>query len=281
MKLKALLKTVSTGVLLGSAVNASAAVISFSNVAALDGSGLTSEFIDPTNASSGQGASGFNGYFIETFDLGTAMAGFSRIGSPGAFIDQGYNGTPAADCGLNSLNAGIEIDTSINGFQISSASGTGRAAPANDNTCFGYTPASGQGVSVTNPAWLEIDYINFLTNGAKIDYLGFYWGSIDTWNDFVFYDDDDNVLLTITGSSLLANCSPGSQSSACSNRYVNIDFEQNEAFSKFRVISTAVAGEFDNIVVGLNTRSVSEPATVMVLGMGLIGLAVRRRRFFN
>lgn len=281
MKLKALLKTVSTGVLLGSAVNASAAVINFSNVVALDSSGLTSEFIDPTDALSGLGPSGFNGYFIETFDLSTAMAGFSRINSPGAFIDQGYNGTPAVDCGLNSLNAGIEIDTSTNGFQISSASGSGRAAPANDNTCFGYTPASGQGVSVNNPAWLEIDYSNFLTNGAKIDYLGFYWGSIDTYNDFVFYDNADNVLLTITGSSLLANCSPGSQSSACSNRYVNIDFDQIEAFSKFRVTSTGVAGEFDNIVVGLNTRSVSEPATVMVLGMGLIGLAVRRRRFFN
>lgn len=281
MKLKTLLKTALTGALLGSTVNASAAIIYYSNVDADDGSGLTSEFIDPTDAANGQGASGFNGYFIETFDLDTAMAGFSRISSSGAFIDEGFNGTPAVDCGLNSLNANISINTSTNGFEISSASGSGRAAPANDNTCFGYTPASGQGVSVNNPAWLEIDYGTFLANGAKIDYLGFYWGSIDAYNDFEFYDSAGNVLLTITGASLLDNCLAGNQSLPCSNRYVNIDFDQSEAFSKFRVTSTGVAGEFDNIVVGLNTRSVSEPATVMVLGMGLIGLAVRRRRLFN
>merc|ERR1711879_911455 len=121
-----------------------AATINFNNgVAASDGSGLTSQYIDPING-------GLPDYFIETFDQDTGVPGF-----PG------------------------------------STAYTEAAPPANDTTCFGYLTNNDSGT-----ASVEFDYTNLLDfysnvagNGVQlgITYLGFYWGSVDTFNDFEFY----------------------------------------------------------------------------------------------
>merc|ERR1712000_380119 len=103
-----------------------AATINFNNgVAASDGSGLTSQYIDPING-------GLPDYFIETFDQDTGVPGF-----PGSTA---YN-----DAGT----ASVEFDyTNLLDF---------------------YSNLAGNGVQL------------------GITYLGFYWGSVDTFNDFEFY----------------------------------------------------------------------------------------------
>jgi len=240
-----------------------------------DGSGLTSSFVNTNNIINPS-----NGYFIETFDTATAMQGL-----PVAPV-MTYNVVGSSEgCGINTLGqAGISLSTSTDGLGVvkgnypghAAKPGNGGAANSVDNTCYGFTPAEG------NSGWVEVDYTNFLAGlgGAALDYFGFYWGSVDTYNDFEFFDDVNNTSIAVTGTDLLSQLggSSGHQSSPASNTYVNIDFD-GFSWNRFRVTSTGIAGEFDNIVTGLTTRNknVPEPTTLAIFGLGLMGLGLRKK----
>jgi hypothetical protein len=254
-----------------------AAVVSFGGQVAADGSGKTSNFIDDSNVISDVSL----GYFVETFDTATAVVipGFpvppnTAYNIPGA----------SAGCAVNSPLNILAAPAGSVGVRKGSITNVA-AAPANDTTCYAYTTNNGSGVSS-----VSIDYTTFLANiggavpslaGSYIDYLGFYWGSVDTYNTFEFYSD--NVLVkSITGTSLLADLggTSGDQESDKSNVYVNISFSPAEAFNKFIVKTSGVAGEFDNIVVGLDKRpppAVPAPTGLALLGLGLVGLGFSRR----
>ena len=83
----------------------------------------------------------------------------------------------------------------------------------------------------------------------------------------------------ITGAELLAelNGTAGDQEADSSNVYVNIAFDASEAFNRLRVVSSGIAGEFDNIVVGLDKRDVPAPTNLAILGLGLLGLGMSKR----
>jgi hypothetical protein len=262
---------------------ADATLISFGGQFATDGSGLTSNFVDASNK-----LNPANGYLIETFDEDTKMIGFESYAQ-----DKGYNWTGlnlansiSSKCGVNSIaqGNGVAVTTTGGGLGVKgdgtpNAHGVG-APPGGSNptigdkTCFGFTPGTGSSGTVT------VDYANFLLPGVAIDYLGFYWGSIDSYNDFYFYDANGVEIEKILGTELLAltHGSTGNQSSPESNLYVNIDFDAIEAFTSFKVVSNGIAGEFDNIVVGLTNRPIPEPASLALLGLGLVGLSFGRRQ---
>tara|TARA_R110000822_G_scaffold11702_1_gene42537 strand:- start:34116 stop:34988 length:873 start_codon:yes stop_codon:yes gene_type:complete len=247
---------------------------------ATDGSGLTSSFVDQSNLIDSS-----NGYFIETFDIATAMTDL-----PG-MADEQYNIAGASNgCGVNTLSQnGITVTETGGGLGVASQNLPGQAArPGNtgsanyiDSTCYGFTPENGSSGTV------EVDYTSFLNaipGNAQLDYFGFYWGSVDTYNDFQFFNDTDNTSVSITGSQLLTQLGgqSGNQGAPTSNTYVNIDFE-SFSWNRFVVTSTGIAGEFDNIVTGLTTRNrdVPEPMSIAVFGLGLfgLGLANRKRKF--
>jgi hypothetical protein len=238
---------------------------------ATDGSGLTSAFINANNKLDPS-----DGYLIETFDANTKMIGFELLPQDKSFNWGGLNlnNSTSAGCGINSTalisvtgNIGVKGDGSDKAHGIGAPPG-GSNPLIGDKTCFGFTPGLGQGDTVT------VDYSNFLSNGDKIDYFGFYWGSVDSYNDFTFTDTNTNTSETLFGADLLALSGgvPGSRTSPNSNLYVNINFE-NFAFNKFTVRSTGVAGEFDNIVVGLQSRKISEPASIFMFSFALIALS--------
>jgi len=264
---------------------ASATIITFfgddnaSGQFATDGSGLTSSFVDKSNL-----IDATDGYFLETFDLATAMTDL-----PG-MADTQYNVAGQSNgCGVNTLSQnGITVTQTGGGLGVTVGNITNRAAkPGNngdanyvDNTCYGFTPKTGRSGTV------EVDYTVFLNNlgGVQLDYFGFYWGSVDTYNDFRFFNDVDNTSVAITGQQLLDQLGgqSGNQGSRASNTYVNIDFN-GFSWNRFVVNSTGIAGEFDNIVTGLTTRkrNVPEPMSIAVFGLGLfgLGLANRKRKF--
>ena len=138
------------------------------------------------------------------------------------------------------------------------------------------------------PATVKVDYTSFLNNvapGKKITYIGMYYGSIDTYNNIAFYNG--NTLLTgtgimsdgvITGQEILSSQggATGNQFQPGSNVYVNLDFSPNESFTAFEFRTTGVAFELDNIVIGVS--SVPEPASLALVGLGLVGFALRRRK---
>ena len=261
-------------------MQASAYVITTGGQYATDGSGLTSSYVDSSNK-----LNPLDGYFIETFDADTRMYGYDHISQDKSFNWSGLDATNpvSSGCGVNSTalisvtgNLGVKGDGTSNSHGVGAPPG-GSDPLIGDKTCFGFTPGTGNSGSVT------VDYGAFLsglTVPAQIDYLGFYWGSIDTYNDFYFYDAQDNLVAEILGTTLLAESGgqTGNQSSPLSNLYINIDFSSNEAFTKFTVVSNGVAGEFDNIVAGLTTRPVPVPAPLALLGLGLVALGWTRRK---
>ena len=236
-------------------VPAQAVVVSFgytnTNVVGGDQSGKTSPFLPAANVPTGN-------VFVETFDAKNGGGNAQGCG-----LD-----TPA---GLVSITGGT--------FGIRKGTVTGAAAPAGDSTCFAYGPAIGGPL----PDKVTLNYTGLLGTlgaGASLDYLGLYYGSIDTYNDLIFYDVNGNVIQTITGASLIAafNGQSGNQQADSSNIYVNLAFAPGEQFTSFAFTTTGVAFEMDNVSVGFNATSVPEPGSVALLGLGLAALGVSRRR---
>ncbi|WP_340679149.1 PEP-CTERM sorting domain-containing protein [Paraglaciecola sp.] len=271
-------KVFSAGLVLAMAMagSASAATVTFGGQIATDGSYKTSNKITADNIITN--AQLANGYFVETFDQATAIPAFP----PTPNTD--FN-VPGASSGC-AVNSPLAVTPSAPGkVNVRKGSVTNvAAAPAHDTTCYAYTTNNGSGTS-----YVDIDYTAFLASiggtvpslaGSYINYLGFYWGSVDTYNTFEFYSD--NVLVkSVSGTDLLADLggTSGDQVSDKSNVYVNIDFSAGEAFNRFRVVTSGIAGEFDNIVVGLDKRpgQVPAPTGLALLGLGLIGLGFTRR----
>ena len=130
----------------------------------------------------------------------------------------------------------------------------------------------GTGTNLSNSGSVTVTNL-----GGLYNYFGLWWGSIDTYNSLEFYNGNTLVAM-ITGSDVTnPNPANGGQTDARTNKYVNIDFGGN-TYDSFRMISTNFAFEADNIAVG---TVVPEPGTMVLLGMGMLGLAIYGKRRMN
>ena len=112
--------------------------------------------------------------------------------------------------------------------------------------------------------------------GGVYNYFGLWWGSIDNYNTFTFYKAGVMVL-SFTGTDVTsAGTDDGDQLDPGSNHYVN--FLQLPEFDSFAMSSTQYAFEADNIAIGYDPSRVPEPTTMLLLGLGLVGLAGVRRK---
>ena len=240
--------------------------------------------------------------FLETFDA--LATGYNDVGAktrPTA-VDANFGeiqwGGPNG--GFNSLDP----NSTANGGDLTITNGTGQgmgirkgttsyaAAPGSacavapcDATYYAYGP--GQGGSL--PSSVKVNYANLLHYygaGSMVDYLGVYYGSVDTYNEIRFFDANGNLIHgsgalsdgILSGTEVLnaMSGSSGNQSSANSNVYVNLSFGANDHFSSFAFYTTGVAFEIDNVVTHIS--QVPEPASLALVALGLLGLAGLRRR---
>ena len=224
--------------------------VSFGGAESSDGSALTSLLI----------SSGYNdgsGVYLEGFDNNT-------------------------ECGLTQFTENLTGSYSLTKGHTKKKA----APPAGDNTCFMVTPS----LSEAAPGKVIFDLTSFLTadnTNFQIDYLGFYWGSIDgkpkNMDSLTLYDVNGIVIETefgsvITGDEILTKFDgkSGNQFSEQTNLYVNFYMPDHIGFTKFSLESSGKALEIDNVVI--RTTVVSEPLPLALFSVGLLGLVVIRRR---
>lgn len=275
------------------AAPAQALLITFGGQTPTDGSGQTSSLIHSSNMMPLG-----SGYFVETFDASTYTAlplsasflaanpGYVGLGGAGTggttsttYLGSGVT-TPGtqAGCSINAFGGPL-LTTTGGGFAVQKNTSSHAATPADNTTCFGYGPGPGGSL----PASVKIDYSPILAAGDSVNYLGLYYGSIDDYNEILFYSGD-TLIRTLTGGEILATQggTSGNQYQPGSNVYVNLFFNPEDAFTAFELRTTNIAFEFDNVVVGLSSRPPVEtlptPPAFALIALGMLGLGLIQRR---
>ena len=116
-----------------------------------------------------------------------------------------------------------------------------------------------------------------LTSLKALQSISLYMGSPDTYNTIKF-SGADGFSWTLNGAQIFNNLAPSNGDQSFGRR-VSYDFG-GYSVNKVEFFSAGNSFEFDSVAGTLHGGAVPEPATwgMMILGFGVIGAVVRRRR---
>jgi len=200
----------------------------------------------------------------------------------GAYSINSHWAPPAGDPdGYTSPYAGVKVEDFNSGIAGLLGTWSGNKWIVSGSLSGVYAAPYGQGAPDSTPygsvpeSFTLGDPTATVTGFGTVNYLGLWWGSIDAYNTLTFYKGGVKGL-SFTGADVIAyGAAYGDQIAAGSNHYIN--FLDLPDFDTIAFSSSQFAFEFDNVAVGV--VGVPEPATMLLLGFGLVGLAGVRRKF--
>lgn len=156
-----------------------------------------------------------------------------------------------------------------------------RLDPSGDTSCYLAVNPTGQ---------TEIEFSN-ATATTPLTYLGFYWGSMDEYNEVTFLDVNGFPVAFSTGDYTLtgeqvANLQGAPAyvygSSPYPSNFTEFTFDPNDQVKTLVLETGNYAFEIDNLAYTLASGShliaASEPASLALIGIGCVGLSRLRRR---
>jgi len=164
-------------------------------------------------------------------------------------------------------NGAIRLDTDLSIPKKYAAPYNESLMSGPDATQYFSVPEDMIGEVPTDWNWAMVEF-----GDVEYNYLGLFWGSVDTYNTFEFMLDG-SVVATYTGSIITdPNPANGDQSAPYSNLYVN--FYNLPTFDAVRFSSDQYAFEFDNLAAGV----VPVPGAVLLgmLGLSVAGIKLRK-----
>lgn len=210
------------------------------------------------------------------FALATAV--FLAAAPASAGILTTFGGSILAGGGMTTAVTGATVNTfddiatgsqsfTTNGIQYS-----GSGAVVNGSASGQYAAPPGDTSNYLTVAYRSASGSETITFDKAYNYFGLYWGSGDSYNTIAFYLD--GILVEdFTATDMIGARADGNQGPPGAV-YANYFFTGGDAFDRIVLTSTNYAFETDNHAFA----RIPEPETLVVLGAGLLGLGLLRRR---
>jgi hypothetical protein len=187
---------------------------------------------------------------------GTAVAGQGQTTSQA--------GVNVLDFNTNTLPSGVTFSAAPSNLVTGNLAGVYAAPPGDSSRYLTVSPTSGSPVSIT------------LATAAN--YIGFYAGSLDSFNLIQFFNGT-TLVSSYTGFDLALLAGVPANGDQSIGRYFNV-FESGNSFTTVLLTSTQNAFELDNFAIGVAAPpgQVPLPGTLSLFGLGLVAAAVGRAK---
>jgi hypothetical protein len=147
--------------------------------------------------------------------------------------------------------------------------------------------ADANGAQPANSRVSGTNYLSVLNGGVAtilfsgpVSAFSFDWGSIDTYNILTILPFGGTDSIVVPGTTFTNTTANGNQVTPGTNGLFSVTGTAGTLYRGFTLASTGNSFEIDNVSAVSAASAVPEPAMwlTMILGMGAVGVAMRRRR---